>query len=288
MATTPNLGLETIEPNDKANSSMLEKMNDNFSKIDTAYKELGDNLMAKTGKETIAEAIESIDDIVVTEDGTITADKVFNGYVGYAKNERIVGTALATETNGEASNLLTGRTLYDNNGNLVTGTMQNYAAFSVAAGGSLSENLYKLRIPTNAYYSTSSSLYRSKANVISDLGIKVVPTIVVGKAGTNSTHTGYVANWGAGINDSGTLVIWAESNSTSYEHICFRDTSINQGTVQKGWNKTSFDTGDPAYVPYACTVSGLGSYSTIKVDLNVAGVNSSYDYIEIQVTLEAW
>lgn len=289
MATTPNLGLETIERSDKANSSMLEKMNNNFNKIDTAYKELSDDLLAQTGEETIAEAIQNVSKLVNAQDGTITADKVFNGYVGYAGKEKIVGTALSVETDlKESWHLLSGQKLYNSNGELKEGTLPNKNNYAWnALSGSVSGTNYRMQIPELGCYNTSSYLTRSKANVISDLGIKVMPTISVSLSGTNSTLNGYIAGYGAGIDANGVLVIWAMSNTTSYEHISFVNTSIGAGTVGNGWKVTTFDTGGTSYTPFACTVTGLGSYSTITVKLNATGTNTSNDFVNINVTLTA-
>lgn len=75
------------------------------------------------------------------------------------------------------------------------------------------------------------------------------------------------------------------SNNTSYEHINFVDTSIGIGTISQGWNKTSHDTSDSASIPHACTITGLSAYNTIDVTLKPTAVNSSYDYVTIQVTV---
>lgn len=60
---TPNLGLESIELADNMQTSLLQKMNSNFTKIDEAYKTLVDGLMVKTGKENLQEAIEYYDEM---------------------------------------------------------------------------------------------------------------------------------------------------------------------------------------------------------------------------------
>ncbi len=114
---------------------------------------------------------------------------------------------------------------------------------------------------------------------------KLIPTITVTLTG-NSTYMGYISGYGAGIDQNGVLVIWAMSNSTSYEHIQFTATNII-GTAQNGWGITSFDTGDPVSVPHACTITGLGSYSNIDITLNASAVNTSSDRVELQVTITA-
>jgi hypothetical protein len=104
----------------------------------------------------------------------------------------------------------------------------------------------------------------------------------------NSTYMGYVSGYGAGIDQNGNLVIWATSNTTNYEHFNFVNTSIGAGKIGVGWNiTTAYDTADPAEVPHACTITGLADYSTINIELNVSGVDSTDDYITIKVTLTA-
>lgn len=281
---TKNLGLENISVDDKIRESMLVKMNGNMEKIDYAYGQLKEHLLEKTKKATLAEAIDYIDMLVNAQDGTITADKVFNGYVGYKGLQRIVGTALATTTTGAASQLLTGKTLYNNAGTLITGTMADKSGIQQSASATTNGDNYVLKIPVNGYYTTGSWLTRAKTSVISDLGIKVMPTINVTLSGTNSS---YVSGYGAGIDQNGVLVIWAMCSGTANEHISFTNTSIGAGTIGNGWNITAFDTSDPASVPHACTITGLGSYSTINITLNANTRDTSYDYIGLAVTLTA-
>ena len=262
--STPNLDLEKIQLTDNVKTSMLEKMNNNFEKIDAAYSKLSDLLLEKTSKETLAEAVNYVEKLVDAQDATITPDKVFEGYVGYNGLERIVGTI-------------------PNNAS----TVQNVV-------GIVSDDEYKFQIPNAGYYDTESYLVRNKNDVISDLGITpmpdgatIMPNVTVTLTGSNSTQKGYITGHGAGIDNNGTLVIWALSNSTAYEHVTFRNTSIGAGTVANGWGLTAFNASDPANVPYACTVTGLGSYSNIVVTLNVTGVNATNDWVGINVTLTA-
>ena len=113
-------------------------------------------------------------------------------------------------------------------------------------------------------------------------------TINVELTGNNSTQVGYVSGYGAGIDQNGNLVIWAMSNTTSYEHINFVDTSIGAGTVGNGWNiTTGFDTSDAISIPHACTITGLSEYNTINITLNVTGIDGTDDYINVEVTLTA-
>ena len=90
---TPNLGLESIELTDNMQTSLLQKMNSNFSKIDEAYKTLVDGLMVKTGKENLQEALEYYDEMVekiadyeerVLPKINIILDGTYSGYIsGY-------------------------------------------------------------------------------------------------------------------------------------------------------------------------------------------------------------
>ena len=278
---TENLDLEKIELVDNMQTSLLKKMNGNFEKIDTAYKQLKDLLIAKTGKDNLSEAIDYVDELVNAQDGTITADKVFSGYVGYKGKERIVGTALATRSTGSASHLLTGTKLYDSSGNLIEGALLNKSGGNIlSSGASISGDSYLLHIPTNAYYSTTSKIARKKADVLSDLGVKEIPTINV----TCDMDTNTISSYGAGINKSGVLVIWAMTANTNYEHIYFYPQSIGIGTKGIGWDITAWDTSDPIAC-YACTVTGVGNYSTINVNLVYDTANSSYDYLKVNVTI---
>lgn len=281
---TENLNLETIQLTDDIKTSVLDKMNSNFAKIDTAFNELKSSLLTKTKKSTLTAALNYFNSLVDANDATATADKIFNGYTAYKGTTKITGTALATTTNGAASQLLTGKTLYNNDGTLITGTMADKSGIQQSASATTSGDNYVLQIPVNGYYTTGSWLTRAKTSVISDLGIKVMPTINVTLSGTNKS---YIATYGAGIDNSGMLVIWAFANSSSYEHVSFTVYSLGAGTAKHGWDITSFDTGDPTGVPYACTVTGLSNYSTINVTLNASGINSSYDYVTLSVTLTA-
>ena len=54
---TPNLNLETIDLTDNMQTSLLEKMNSNFVKIDNAYDTLKNALLQKTGKDNLEDII---------------------------------------------------------------------------------------------------------------------------------------------------------------------------------------------------------------------------------------
>lgn len=203
---TPNLNLETIEPTDNMKTSLLEKMNNNFKKIDTAYNQLSGMLLSKTGKNNLVEAIQYVDQLVNAQDATATSDKIIEGYTAYVGTEKITGTLPVADP---------------------------------------------------------------------------IPTINVTLTGGYSS---YISGYGAGIDQNGTLVIWAMSNTTSYEHITFSAKSLGAGTAEIGWGITGFDTSDPASLPHACTIAGTGGYKNIDITLDAYTNASGNDYILIYVT----
>lgn len=105
--------------------------------------------------------------------------------------------------------------------------------------------------------------------------------------GASTTYTGYISGYGAGIDENGTLVIWAKSNSTAYENINFVAKSIQVGTTGSGFGYTAFGTGNPAGATFACTINGLKDYNTININLYASTSNSSYDYVTLEVTVTA-
>lgn len=113
--------------------------------------------------------------------------------------------------------------------------------------------------------------------------VKKQPTINVTLSGDYSSQ---ISGYGAGIDQNGTLVIWAMTNgsTTTYENVSFTASSII-GTAGNGWDITSFDTSNPNTVPYACTITGLSSYDTLNITLDASSRSSSYDYTEISVTV---
>lgn len=282
MATN-NLGLEQILSTDTVNLSMLNKMNNNMIKIDEAYGVLVAHLLEKTGKTNLNEAINYIDSLVNASDATATASKIFSGYTAYKGTQKITGTALATASTGAASQLLTGKKLYNSSGTLITGTMPDKSRLQQNANGLVSGNNYVLKVPVAGYYDTGSWLVRTKDNVINDLSIKEIPTINVSLTGD---YTSYISGYGAGINKNGVLVIWAMSNSTSYENVYFYPTSIGIGSQGDGWSIGSdWDTSNPVNSPRACTVTGLSSYNTINITLETYSINTTYDYVRLNVTV---
>lgn len=266
MSTT-NLGLDTIETTDSIQNAFLTKMNSNMQKLDNAYGLLKTKLLDVTDKSDINEAIDSFN-TMVTQVASLTTE---------VNTLTSVGTA-------SASDMLNGKTALVQ-GQTVTGIMANKAGTSSVANGSVSGDNYRLQIPSNGYYDTSSYLSRTKANVLTDLGVTVMPTINVTLSGS---YTSYISGYGAGVNKDGVLVIWAMSNSTAYEHVSFTLSSMSTGlAIDDGWDITSYDTADPTSVPHACTVTGLSDKSTINITLSAGSVSSSYDYVKLAVTITA-
>lgn len=283
MSTT-NLNLDTIETTDSIQNAFLTKMNSNMQKLDSVFGMLKTRLLQKTGKDNLSDAIAYIDQLVNAQDGTITADKVFNGYIGYAGTNKITGTALATPSVGGANTILAGNKLYTSDGTLLEGNIVNKTGVSTSASGSVSGDDYRLQIPSAGYYTMTSYLTRAKSSVLNDLNVTVIPTINVTLTGG---YAEYISGYGAGINKDGVLVIWAMSNASPYEHIKFSDTSIGAGTIGVGWNLGGFDTADPVDVPHACTVTGLANKTTIDITLNAYTNNTTSDYVLLNVTLTA-
>lgn len=263
---TPNLDLQTIEMSDNLKTDFVRKINSNMQTIDDKYGELKDLLLQKTGKNTLESAIEYVELLVNAQDATATSDKIFKGYTAYKGTEKLTGTGLSSNTSVQPSLLKNGVTAYDNNGNLITGN-----AYGIATTATASDI-----ISGKTAYNDGGALLTGAA--------QRQPTINITATGTNIS---YIGNYGAGTDQDGKLVIWAYSKNTNYEHINFVATSIGVGTAGVGFGITSFDTSDPENVPYACVVTGVTGYDTINITLNASGLNSSYDYVTLQVTITA-
>lgn len=257
MSTT-NLGLEEINLNDTINGTMLEKINDNMQKVDDKYGKLKKSLLKQTGKETLEEAIAYIQTLA--------------NHVEFLNSS---GDAVA-------SNILSGKKAVVK-GQVITGTIPSQGAQTIT--------------PSTANKTIASGRYLSGTQTIQGDANLVAENIVAGVsifgvAGTvkkqptiNITNNSNASSCGAGINQDGTLVIWAMSSSTSYEHISFYPLSIGIGTKGYGWEITSFDTSDPASVPHACTITDLSEYSVINIELSDKTSSSSYDYYQLNVTV---
>ncbi len=272
MSTT-NLGLDTIETTDSIQNAFLTKMNSNMQKLDNAYGLLKTKLLDVTDKSNINEAIDTFN-TMVTQVASLTTE--VNTLTEENNTLKSVGTA-------SASDMLNGKTALVQ-GQTVTGTMANKTGTS-SANGSVSGDNYRLQIPSNGYYDTSSYLSRTKANVLTDLGVTAMPTINVTLSGS---YADYISGYGAGVNKDGVLVIWAMSNSSAYEHVSFTLSSMSTGlAIDEGWDITSYGVADPANVPHACTVTGLSGKSTINITLSAGSGSSSYDYVKLTVTITA-
>ena len=263
---TANLNLEKINLDDTINGTMLEKTNNNMQKIDDKYGELKDALLKQTGKNTLTEAITYIQTL---------ADNI---------------AFLNSSGNASSSQILAGKEAVVK-GTVITGTIPSRGAQTIIPGTSN-------KTISSCYYLSGTQTIQGDANLIASniisgksifgvAGNAKKQTIinVTLDSSANSTYAGYISGYGAGIDHNGTLVIWAMSSTTSYEHINFVNTSIGIGTIGNGWNITSHDTADSVNTPHACTITGLSAYDTINVILKPTAVNSSYDYVTIQVTV---
>lgn len=102
----------------------------------------------------------------------------------------------------------------------------------------------------------------------------------------NITNNSNANTCGAGIDQNGTLTIWATSGTSSYEHISFKASDLGGiGTAERGWDITGFVNGTATDVPYACTITGVTGYNTLNIELGHGGANSSYDYYIVTVTI---
>ena len=257
-----NLNLEKIVLDDTLNGTMIEKINNNMDILDVKYGELKNALLQQTGKQTLAEAIDFVDDI---------------------SNEN---SQLKQIGNATASQILKGKTALVQ-GQIITGVIQNQGAQTIIPG------IYNKAIPAGRYLS-GEQLIKGDLNLIPEYIVKgraifgvsgkakKQPTINVTLTGTYASSIG---GYGAGIDQNGTLVIWAMSNTLYYEHINFVDTSIGAGTIGNGWNITEYDTGDPINVPHACTITGLQNHNNINISLDVSSRSSGYDYLTADVTI---
>lgn len=95
MATT-NLNLEEIILDDRLKKEFIEKFNLNMQKIDEKYGELQESLLKQTGKSTLAEAIDYVQDLAnmvssLKNVGTATASQILSGKSAMVKGTVITG-----------------------------------------------------------------------------------------------------------------------------------------------------------------------------------------------------
>lgn len=263
---TPNLNLEEIILSDKLKTDFIRKINSNMEKIDDKYGELKRILLEKTKQDNLESAIAYIDMLVDANDATVTPEKLFVGYSAYKGLEKIEGSALAIPTSVQPHLLKNGFTAYDNNGNLITGNA--YGINTSANSGDI--------VNGKTAYSSDGILITGTAKKEKKINVTLTG---------NSKYVGYISGYGAGIDHNGNLIIWAMSNSKAYESINFVNTSIGAGVVGDGFNITSHDTSNSAKTPQCCIVKGLSDCNEINITLNASAVNSSYDYVTLQVTL---
>lgn len=262
MATT-NMNLDEIVSTDKISSDFLQKINSNMQKIDTKYGELKNALLQQTGKNTLAEAIAYI--------------------------QTLADTLLSYENagNATASQILAGASAIVK-GTLVTGTIPSQPAQTITPGttnktidsGKYLSGVQTIKGDSNL---VAENIIQNKS-IFGVTGIaKKIPNITVNVTGS---YASYISGCGAGINQNGTLIIWAMSNAAKCEHINFVVSSII-GTEGAGWNITDFNANDPINVPHACTLTGVSNngFSNIVVTLNASSINTSYDYIIVETTV---
>lgn len=258
MSTT-NLKLEKINLNDTINGTMLQKMNNNMQKIDDKYGEFKKTLLEQTGKATLEEVIAYIQNLAsqvehFNSTGDATASQILSGKKAVVKGQVVVGTM---PSQGAQTIMPSTSNQTIDSGRYLSGTQTisgdaNLLAENIVAGKSI--------------FGVVGSYTEKKQTTINISG--------------ETALTGY----GAGIDHNGTLVIWAMSDSTAFEHISFKASNII-GTKGVGWDITAFDTSDPTQVPYACTITGLSEYSIINIQLSITSSDTSRDYYQVSVTI---
>ena len=162
MANTPNLDLEEISLDDNVKTTFINKLNNNQNKIDTKYGYLVDNLLENTKKDTLVEAIEEVNNLVVTISnleeevdslnntidslnniGDAEASEIKSGKKALVQGVEVTGTLLSQSITATASDIKTGKTAYDQNGSIITGTLipKNCEVAAVVINGSLTTSV---------------------------------------------------------------------------------------------------------------------------------------------------
>lgn len=248
---TTNLELEEIELTDRINTDMLQKINGNMNKLDVKYGELKEGLFTKTGKTTIEEAVAYVGQM---------ADEIANKQAEINRLNSI-GDATTNEIMNGKTALVQGQEI----------TGEAFSQTTTATEGDIASG-------KTAYANDGTLIIGTYTPPVP------IPTINVTLTGT---YANIIGGYGAGIDQNGTLVIWAFSTSTGYEHVSFIEDVIEKGTIGEGWRITAFDTADPTNVPHACTINNIVDVSTININLNANYENSSSDYVRLAVTLTA-
>lgn len=129
MANTTNLDLEPVDGSEVIATTFIAKINSNNEKIDTAYGNLKANLMDLTGEDNLTDAINEYSTAFhnavdrYTSVGDATASDIKSGKKALVQGVEVTGTAFGTTTTATAEDIKTGKTVYDNLGNLITGTL---------------------------------------------------------------------------------------------------------------------------------------------------------------------
>lgn len=105
MANTPNLNLEEISLDDNIKTDFINKLNNNSYKLDTAYGNLVDNLLENTGKDTLVEAIEEVNNLADRIDeleelvysGDATSNDIRSGKTALVQGETITGSIVIND-----------------------------------------------------------------------------------------------------------------------------------------------------------------------------------------------
>ena len=245
----------------------VNKTNNNMNILDEKYGELKNALLEQTGKATLVEAINYVQSLAnqiafLNSTGDATASQILSGKKAVVKGQVVTGTIPSQGAQ----------------------TITPSTANKTIASGKYLSGTQTIKGDSNL---VASNIISGKTifGVTGNVKPQTVVNVTLDTA-TNATYAGYISGYGAGIDHNGNLVIWAMSNTTNYEHICFVDTSIGVGTIGQGWNiTTEFDTSDGVDIPHACTITGLSAYSTINVTLVPKSGNSTDDYINVQVTV---
>ena len=138
---TPNLILQEIELTDKLNTEFLNKLNNNMSILDERYGQLVEGLLERTNKNSIEEALNSLEGLYDVSNATATVEDIAMGKTAYINEGLVTGTLKPRQ---QINVTLTGNSTYmgyisgygagiDQNGNLViwaTSNNTNYEHFN--------------------------------------------------------------------------------------------------------------------------------------------------------------
>lgn len=257
---TTNLGLKEIILDDRLKNEFIEKLNFNMQKVDEKYGELKASLLKQTNKNTLAEAIDYVQDL---------ADKI--------SSLKAVGTATASQILAGKSAMVKGTVITGSIPSLGAQTITPSTSNKTIASGQYLSGVQTIQGDANL---VASNILSGKSIFGVTGNVKKQPTINITLSGDYASQ---ISGYGAGIDQNGNLVIWAMTNTTTYEAVSFSFGDGNPGSKGVGWDITSFDTSNPSNVPYACTVTGLNNYTLLNISLYAESRNASYDYTGIRV-----